>query len=109
MRGLFVQTDQPTQGALRAVKAGRREGEVLVAAFDGTPELVDLIKKGEVVGSGMQQPYLMGAEIGRGAGGASRRQDAGRRPRCRSSRSPARTSPSCCRRSRQTVFANELT
>lgn len=60
MRGLFVQTDQPTTGALRAIKAGRREGQVLVAAFDGTPELVDLIKKGEVVGSGMQQPYLMG-------------------------------------------------
>jgi ribose transport system substrate-binding protein len=60
MRGLFVQTDQPTTGALRAIKAGRRQGEVLVAAFDGTPELVDQIKKGEVVGSGMQQPYLMG-------------------------------------------------
>ncbi len=60
MRGLWVQTDQPTQGALRAVKAGRREGEVLVAAFDGTPELVKLIEDGQVVGSGMQQPYLMG-------------------------------------------------
>lgn len=60
MRGLFVQTDQPTTGALRAIKAGRREGQVLVAAFDGTPELVELIKKGEVVASGMQQPYLMG-------------------------------------------------
>jgi ribose transport system substrate-binding protein len=60
MRGLFVQTDQPTTGALRAIKAGRREGQVLVAAFDGTPELVDLIRKGQVVGSGMQQPFLMG-------------------------------------------------
>jgi ribose transport system substrate-binding protein len=62
MRGLFVQTDQPTTGALRAIKAGRREGQVLVAAFDGTPELVQLIEKGEVVGSGMQQPYLMGVK-----------------------------------------------
>lgn len=60
MRGLWVQTDQPSQGALRAVKAGRRDGEVLVAAFDGTPDLVDLIEKGQIVGSGMQQPYLMG-------------------------------------------------
>ena len=60
MRGLFVQTDQPTTGALRAIKAGRRQGDLLVAAFDGTPELVDLIKQGEIVGSGMQQPYLMG-------------------------------------------------
>ena len=62
MRGLFVQTDQPTTGALRAIKAARRDGQILVAAFDGTPELVDQIKRGEVVGSGMQQPYLMGVK-----------------------------------------------
>ena len=43
-----------------AIKAARRTDDVLVAAFDGTPELVDLIKAGQVVGSGMQQPYLMG-------------------------------------------------
>ncbi len=60
MKGLFVQTDQPAIGALRAIKAGRREGEVLVAAFDGIPEFVDLLKSGELVASGMQQPYLMG-------------------------------------------------
>lgn len=60
MRGLFVQTDQPAIGALRAIKAGRRQGEVLVAAFDGIPEFVDLLKSGEIVASGMQQPYLMG-------------------------------------------------
>jgi len=62
MRGLFVQTDQPTTGALRAIKAGRRQGEILVAAFDGTPELVKLIESGQVVGSGMQQPYEMGVK-----------------------------------------------
>jgi ABC-type sugar transport system substrate-binding protein len=62
MRGLFVQTDQPTTGALRAIKAARREGEILVAAYDGTPELVEQIRRGEVVGSGMQQPYLMGVK-----------------------------------------------
>lgn len=64
MRGLFVQTDDPTTGALRAIKAGRREGQVLVAAFDGTPTLVKQIQSGEVVGSGMQQPYLMGVKSG---------------------------------------------
>ncbi|MCQ0986463.1 substrate-binding domain-containing protein [Jiella marina] len=60
MRGLFVQTDQPAIGALRAIRAARRQGEVLVAAFDGIPEFVDLLKSGEIVASGMQQPYLMG-------------------------------------------------
>ncbi len=60
MRGMFIQTDQPAIGALRAIKAARRQGEVLVAAFDGIPEFVPLLKSGQLVVSGMQQPYLMG-------------------------------------------------
>jgi ribose transport system substrate-binding protein len=60
MRGLFIQTDQPAIGALRAIKAAHREGTLLVAAFDGIPEFVDLLKNGDIVASGMQQPYLMG-------------------------------------------------
>jgi ABC-type sugar transport system substrate-binding protein len=64
MRGLFVQTDQPAIGALRAIKAARRDGQVLLAAFDGIPEFVDLIKSGQIVVSGMQQPYLMGVRSG---------------------------------------------
>jgi ribose transport system substrate-binding protein len=64
MRGMFIQTDQPTMGALRAIKAAHRDGTLLVAAFDGIPEFVDLLKKGEIVASGMQQPYLMGVKSG---------------------------------------------
>ncbi len=64
MRSLFIQTDQPAIGALRAIKAARREGELLVAAFDGIPEFVDLLKSGQLVVSGMQQPYLMGQRSG---------------------------------------------
>ncbi len=64
MRGMFIQTDQPAIGALRAIRAARRQGEVLVAAFDGIPDFVDLLKKGEIVVSGMQQPYLMGVRSG---------------------------------------------
>ncbi|KAG1650445.1 Ribose import ATP-binding protein RbsA [Nymphon striatum] len=60
LRAIFVQTDGAAVGAARAVKAARKSNDIIVAAFDGTPELVDLIKKGEVLGSGMQQPYLMG-------------------------------------------------
>ncbi len=60
MRALFVQTDQPTIGALRAIKSARRQGQVLVAAFDGVPEFVGLLRSGELVVTGMQQPYLMG-------------------------------------------------
>jgi ABC-type sugar transport system substrate-binding protein len=64
LRGLFVQTDQPAIGALRAIKAARKDGEVLVAAFDGIPDFVDLLKSKALVASGMQQPYLMGQKSG---------------------------------------------
>ncbi len=60
MTGMFVQTDGPTLGALRAIKAARMDGEILVGAFDGIPEFVPLLQSGELVVSGMQQPYLMG-------------------------------------------------
>lgn len=60
MRGLFVETDQPSLGAIRALHAARKENDILLAAFDGIPDFVDLIDKGEIVASGMQQPYLMG-------------------------------------------------
>ena len=62
MRGIFIQSDQQALGAMRAIRAARRQGEVLIAAFDGIPEFVELIKKGDIVGSGMQQPYLMGVK-----------------------------------------------
>jgi ABC-type sugar transport system substrate-binding protein len=64
MKGMFIETDQPTMGALRAIKAARRAGSVLVAGFDGIPEFVDLLKQGQIVASGMQQPYLMGVRSG---------------------------------------------
>jgi ABC-type sugar transport system substrate-binding protein len=60
MKAVWIQTDQPAIGALRAIKAARKDGQILVAAFDGIPEFVDLLKSGQIVATGMQQPYLMG-------------------------------------------------
>jgi len=60
LHGIFVQTDTPTLGAVRAIQAAHRQDTVLLAAFDGVPEFIDLIRQGKVVASGMQQPYLMG-------------------------------------------------
>lgn len=65
MGGIFVQTDGPTLGALQAIRAARLTDEVLVAGFDGVPEFVPLLQSGELVVSGMQQPYLMGQESAR--------------------------------------------
>ncbi|GAB5469227.1 MAG: ribose ABC transporter substrate-binding protein RbsB [Rhodospirillales bacterium] len=64
LRAIFIQSDQQSIGALRAVQAARKSDSVLVAAFDGTPELFELIVKGDIIGSGMQQPYLMGFRAG---------------------------------------------
>ena len=87
MRGLFIQTDQPAIGALRAIKAARKDGEMLVAAFDGIPEFVDLLQ----VGRDRRLRHAAALPDGRDAPGeamvdASRRRE-GREgdPRCRSS------------------------
>ena len=60
MHGVFVETDQASLGALRALRMMGRQRSILVAAFDGIPDFVSLIADGVMVGSGMQQPYLMG-------------------------------------------------
>lgn len=64
MDGLFIETDQPTIGAVRAIQAAHREGSMKVAAFDGIPEFIKMIEDGTIVGSGMQQPYLFGQRSG---------------------------------------------
>jgi ribose transport system substrate-binding protein len=61
LRLIFVEADTQALAVARAVKAARRDDQVLVAAFDGTPDLLKAISDGTVVGSGMQQPWLMGS------------------------------------------------
>jgi ribose transport system substrate-binding protein len=60
MHAVFIETDQPALGALRAISAMHRTNDVLVAAFDGIPDFIPMLKNGTIVVSGMQQPYLMG-------------------------------------------------
>ena len=65
MRALFVETDQPTVGAARAIQATRRKGDILLAGFDGVPEFVGMLEDGTLAVAGMQQPYLIGQTCGR--------------------------------------------
>lgn len=60
LRGLFIETDQPVKGALRAIKQARKKTELLMVSFDAMPEVADLLKNRTLVAVGMQQPYLMG-------------------------------------------------
>jgi len=60
LRGLFIETDQPVEGAMQEIKAAKKHGEVLIASFDALPQVESLLNSGTLVAVGMQQPYLMG-------------------------------------------------
>ena len=60
MRALWLQGSNRYQGALDAIRDSGRSNEVLLICFDAEPEFLDLIPAGTLVGSGMQQPFLMG-------------------------------------------------
>lgn len=62
IRSIFIETDQPTMGALQAIKAAKHQNEVLIASFDAMPEVAELLRSGPLVAVGMQQPYLMGVK-----------------------------------------------
>ncbi|MCV2362879.1 substrate-binding domain-containing protein [Paucibacter sp. DJ1R-11] len=62
LRGLFVEVDQPTLGALQAIRELKRSNDLLLGSFDGIPEFVDLLRRKALVAVGMQQPLLMGSQ-----------------------------------------------
>lgn len=60
LRALWLQGSDRYQGALDAISDAGRKGEILLACFDAEAAFFDLIPKGILVGTAMQQPYLMG-------------------------------------------------
>ncbi len=60
IRAIWLQGSDRYQGALDAIAAAGREGQVLLVTFDAEPEFLDLIPRGVLAGAGMQQPFLMG-------------------------------------------------
>lgn len=60
LRGLFIETDQPVEGAMRALKEAKKEREVLLVSFDAMPDIASLLKNGSLIAVGVQQPYQMG-------------------------------------------------
>jgi ribose transport system substrate-binding protein len=62
LRAIWLQTSHTVPSALRAISDLDKKGEVALIAFDAEPEFPDLIEKGIILGSAMQQPYLMGQE-----------------------------------------------
>lgn len=60
LRAIWLQTSSTYKGALQAIKESNKEDEIILIAFDAEPEFLELIPKGKILASGMQQPYLMG-------------------------------------------------
>lgn len=57
---IFAQNDEMALGALRALDSGKH-GNIIVVAFDGTPDGIKAVKDGKMAATVAQQP----AEIGR--------------------------------------------
>ncbi|MES9844998.1 MAG: substrate-binding domain-containing protein [Candidatus Sedimenticola sp. PURPLELP] len=62
LRAIWLQGSDRFQGALDAITDAGKKDHVLLITFDAEPVFLDLIPKGVLVGSAMQQPYLMGQE-----------------------------------------------
>ncbi|WP_233201046.1 substrate-binding domain-containing protein [Chromobacterium alticapitis] len=61
IRGFFIETDQPVDGAMRAIREAGKRKQVLLVSFDAMPEVARLLKNEDLVAVGMQQPFLMGS------------------------------------------------
>ena len=62
LRALWLQGSDRYQGALDAIAAAGKQGQILLVCFDAEPEFIDMIRKGTLAGAAMQQPFLMGEE-----------------------------------------------
>lgn len=60
LRAIWLQGSNQYKGALDAIKDTGNNGKIALITFDAEPEFLDLIPKGVLIGSAMQQPYLMG-------------------------------------------------
>lgn len=60
LRAIWLQGSDRYQAALDAIADAGRAGEVLLICFDAEPEFIEMIGAQELVGAGMQQPFLMG-------------------------------------------------
>ena len=60
MNALWLQGSDKYQSALDAINDSGKKDQILLLTFDAEPEFLELIKNNTLVGSAMQQPFLMG-------------------------------------------------
>lgn len=57
---IWLQTSNSYNAALKAIEDSGKKDKILLITFDAEPIFLDLIPQGIILGSAMQQPYLMG-------------------------------------------------
>ena len=62
LRAIWLQTSDKYKDAIKAINDLNKEDDVILLSFDAEPEFLQLIPKGTILASAMQQPYLMGQE-----------------------------------------------
>lgn len=62
LRAIWLQGSDRYNGALRAIADTGKTDDILLLTFDAEPEFIEMIQNGVILGSAMQQPYLMGQE-----------------------------------------------
>jgi ribose transport system substrate-binding protein len=60
LHAIWLQTSHIYKGALKAINESEKKDKILLVTFDAEPEFLNLIPKGVIIASGMQQPHLMG-------------------------------------------------
>ena len=58
--GIFIETDTPAMGAVRAIQSAHKSDTISLAAFDGIPPFIQMLDDGSLAVLGAQQPFLMG-------------------------------------------------
>jgi ribose transport system substrate-binding protein len=60
IKAIWLQGSDKYMGAIKAINDTGNKDQILLITFDAEPIFLELIPKGVLVGSAMQQPYLMG-------------------------------------------------
>jgi erythritol transport system substrate-binding protein len=59
INGVIAGNDTMALGAVAAIDAAGKTGDIIVAGFDGSPDAVDAIKKGSLLATGLQPAVLI--------------------------------------------------
>lgn len=60
LNAIWLQGSDKYQGALDAIYESGKKNEILLLTFDAEPQFLELISNNTLVGSAMQQPFLIG-------------------------------------------------